>query len=267
MDRASRWSRRVDRAAIRRLERGRRLAGRWARRGGRRLRPPAARLFRGLAWLERHAVAAWAVAARAAKRAWREVTPPRVACAVVLGAAACLLVSQFVEYRAVEIGQPAYAGLPAAAPPTTAARTAGEAHAYLLAPLALVAAALGALALRRRRRGLGRLVAALGLLALAVVLLVDLPAGLDAGAASSRFAGTRAVLESGFYLELFAAAGLIVGGLLYYARPCRIRISLSGRAASALRRRRPRRASSRDRGARSASPPRSGAASARASRP
>ena len=34
-----------------------------------------------------------------------------------------------------------------------------------------------------------------------------------------------------------AAGGVVLGGLLYYARPCLIRINLSGRAASAQRRR------------------------------
>jgi hypothetical protein len=90
---------------------------------------------------------------------------------------------------------------------------------------------------RRDRRGLGFLVA--GLLSLAI-LLVDLPSGLDAGRGSPRFSGATAVLEDGFYAELAAAAGLVVAGLLYYARPCRIRINLSGRAASARRRRRRR---------------------------
>ena len=83
-----------------------------------------------------------------------------------------------------------------------------------------------------------------------MILLVDLPAGLDEGAQTSRFAGATAVLDDGFYAELAAAAGLVIGGLLYYARPCRIRINLSGRAASARRRRRRRRDSSRRRAAR-----------------
>ena len=50
--------------------------------------------------------------------------------------------------------------------------------------MALLAAALAVVALRNeRRRGLGRVVFVLGLLSLAVILLVDRPAGLDAGAA------------------------------------------------------------------------------------
>ena len=52
--------------------------------------------------------------------------------------------------------------------------------------------------------------------------------------------------------ELAAAGALVLAGLLYYARPCRIRISSSGRAASARRRRPRRRDSSPARVARSA---------------
>jgi hypothetical protein len=179
--------------------------------------------------------------ARAATRASEVITPQRAIGAVIVVAGICLVVSQFVDYRGVEIGQPGYAGLPGVAkPPTVDVRTAGQAHSYLLVPLGLIAVMLGALAARRDRRRLGFLVVALGLLSIAVILLVDLPNGLDAGAQTSRFAGATAVLEDGFYAELAAAAGLVLGGLLYYARPCRIRINSSGRAASA-RRRRPRR--------------------------
>src|SRR6185295_5975237 len=150
--------------------------------------------------------------------------------------------------------QPGYAGLGdvAAAAPTVEARTAGAAHAYLLVPVGLAAMAIGVLALRREAKRLGLLVAALGLISLAVILLVDLPRGLDEGAQTSRFAGASAVLQGGFFAELAAAGGMVLAGLLYYARPCRIRINLSGRAASARRRRPRRRASSRARVARSA---------------
>jgi hypothetical protein len=157
-------------------------------------------------------------------------------------------------------------------------QTAGHAHAYLLAPVALLAAALALAALRNeRRRGLGRIVFALGALSLAVALLVDLPAGRDVGAEAARFSGARAVLYDGFYAEVAAAAGLLLGGALmvlapkatarYYARPCRTRINLFAKAVRSLRRRRRRRASSRARGARRGSRRRNGAVSAPASPP
>jgi hypothetical protein len=213
---------------------------------GPRLRPVGAALFRGIARGETWARQGSAAAIRGATRASAVITPRRATGAVIAAAGACLVASQFLDYRAVEIGQPGYAGLASVArPPTVDVRTAGDAHAYLLVPLGLIVVALGTFAASRDRRRLGLMVAALGLVAIAVILLVDLPNGLDAGAQTSRFAGAKAVLEDGFYAELAAAAAAVVAGLLYYARPCRIRTNSSGRAASARRRRPRRRASSR----------------------
>ena len=259
-----RRSRQVDRAANRGLERAypgvvkaRHYGTRATRKTGGwlwpRLRPLLALFFAGVAAVERGIRLLCRLLARAATAAGEIVTPSRAAALILIVAGGCLVASQLIDYRGVEIGQPGYAGLPQVAKaPTVEVRTAGEAHAYLLVPLGVAAIALGALALVRERRRLGLLVAALGLVATAVILLVDLPAGLDVGSQSSRFAGATAVLEDGFFAELAAAGGMVLAGLLYYARPCRIRISLSGRAASA-RRRRPRpRASSRAKVARSA---------------
>jgi hypothetical protein len=268
---ALKWSRRVDRAADRGLERAHpvllragRLAGarfdaafallaippRWL---GARLRPLASRLFRFLALLERGIGRLLALAGRWTTTASAVVTPRRAIAAVIVAAGACLIVSQFIQYHGVEIGQPGYAGLPdVASPPTVDLKTAGQAHSYLLVPIGALAVLLGLACGRRERPRLGLAAAGLGLISLAVILLVDLPSGLDAGAQTSRFAGASAVLEDGFYAELAAAAGLLMAGLLYYARPCRIRISSSGRAASARRRRPRRQASSRARVARSA---------------
>jgi len=227
---ATKWTRRLDRTADRALQRA---------------YPTLLVAVRGAAASRRRAVAirrrASGPAIRAATAASEVVTPTRAVAAVVVVAGACLIASQFVDSRAVEIGQPGYAGLPdVARPPTAAARTAGEAHSYLLVPLGAVAVLIGLACMWRDRRRAGLAVAGLGLVSVAVIGLVDLPDGLDAGALTSRFAGASAVLENGFYAELAAAAALLVAGLLYYARPCRIRISSSGRAASA-RRRRPRR--------------------------
>jgi len=262
---ARRLSRQADRAGNRGLERAyppllvaRHHGTRAARRGWAwiwpRLRPLLGFFFRLLAAGERWVRRACSLLARAATAASRVLTPGRVAALVLVGAGALLVASQFIDYRAVEIGQSGYAALPdvAAPVPTTEAKAAGDAHLYLLVPVGLAAIALGVLALRREARRLGLVVAALGLVSLAVILLVDLPHGLDEGRQTSRFAGASAVLEDGFYAELAAAGAMVLAGLLYYARPCRIRISLSGRAARA-RRRRPRpQASSRGRVARSA---------------
>lgn len=218
-----------------------------------RLRPLVAFFFGVLGAGERWVRRGCALLVRAGTAASEVITPARAAAVLLIAAGALLAASQFIDYRGVEIGQPGYAGLPdVARAPTVEVRTAGDAHAYLLVPVGIAAMALGVLALRRERKRLGLLVAALGALSLAVILLVDLPHGLDEGSQTSRFAGTSAVLEDGFYAELAAAGGLLLAGLLYYARPCRIRISLSGRAASARRRRPRRRASSRAKVARSA---------------
>jgi hypothetical protein len=243
------------------------------RAGGRALRPVLRLMLRCLAAGERGVRRTISLATRASA----VLTPERAACLVIIVSAGCLVVSQFIDYHAVEIGQPGYAGLPAATPPTVEVETAGQAHSYVLIPLALLAAALAAAAWGRRRRRLGRLVLPLGLLGLALVLLVDLPAGLDAGQQTSRFSGAIAVLRDGFYGEIAALGGLMLGALLliaapkaaarYHARPCRTRTNSSARVASALRRRRRRRASSRARAARSALPHHSAVASAPESRP
>jgi hypothetical protein len=275
---AAKRTRQADRALAHRIEWARpRLTRRWrqlraqgirlAKAVAKRLRPAGVLILRGFGHGERLLRRVATVATRGATRASALLTPARGICLLILASALCLVVSQFVTYSSVEVGQPAYAGLTAAAPPTVGAEPAGEAHSYLLVPLALIAAVVAAMMLRTERRGLSRIVVGLGLLCIAVILIVDLPAGLDVGAQSSLFAGATAVLESGFYAELAAAAGLVIGGLLYYARPCRIRINLSGRAASARRRRRRRRDSSPRKAARRPSRPRSDAASAPASRP
>lgn len=266
-DRLHKRSRQLDRIGNRGLERAYPTVRVAKRRGERalrrtwswlwpRLRPLLGLFFRAVAVLELWVRRAGALLIRVATAVSAVITPGRAAAAVLIAAGACLIASQFIDYRAVEIGQPGYASIrdvsDAAAVPTVEARTAGAAHAYLLVPLGLVAMALGALALRRETKRLGLLVAALGLLSLAVILLIDLPRGLDEGAQTSRFAGATAVLQDGFFAELAAAGGMVLAGLLYYARPCRIRINLSGRAASARRRRPRRRASSRARVARSA---------------
>jgi hypothetical protein len=221
------------------------------------LRPLLRGLFLALAFGEATLRASGHLAARLATAAAAVLTPRRAIGLVIAAAGALLVVSQFLDYHAVRIiGGPEYAyGIELAKAPTVDLRTAGQAHSYVLVPVGAIGVLLGLVLIARggkvgRLAALGAIVA--GAASLAVILLIDLPHGLDVGAQSSRFVGARAVLEKGFAAELAAAGGMVLGGVLYYARPCLIRISLSGRAASARRRRPRRRASSRARVARSA---------------
>jgi hypothetical protein len=179
----------------------------------------AALLLRLFALGER--LLSWILAAGAAATARtvgfldRHATPERVLLAVIGGAAGCLAVSQFVAYRGVDIGRPDYSEVSAVAPPPqTAVADAGEAHAYVLVPLAVLAMAIAVLIVVSRRWQLGRLVAAVGLVGILISLAIDLPKGLDAGTAGVAFAGAKATMKEGFYVQLAASAALVVCGLL-----------------------------------------------------
>ncbi len=258
--RVMRFNRRIDRVANRALERAHPAlvaVGAWAWRV---VRPLLRWLFLALALIEAALRAVGRGAARAATVGAKILTPRRALGLALVAAGGLLVVSQFLDYHGVQIGTDTAAfaappGVQAAPTPTVDLHTAGHAHSYVLVPVGAIVIALG-LAMMLRGGRVGRL-AALGAIiagaaSLAVILLIDLPHGTDVGAQSSRFAGASAVLEKGFGAELAAAGGVVLCGLLYYARPCLIRISLSGRGASARRRRPRRRASSRARVARSA---------------
>jgi hypothetical protein len=261
------FSRRIDRAANRWLERTYPpLRRSWrtvlpvalaaAALVWRGLRPLLRWFFLALAFAETAMRTAGRLAVRGATAAARVLTPRRAIGLVIAGAGGLLIVSQFLDYHGVQIGGAQYVGLgDVAKPPTVDVKTAGAAHSYVLVPVGALIVLLGLAVIVRggrlgRRAAFGAIVA--GAASLAVILLIDLPHGTDVGAQSSRFAGAAAVLEKGFAAELAAAGGVVLGGLLYYARPCLIRINLSGRAASARRRRPRRRASSQARVARSA---------------
>jgi hypothetical protein len=219
-------------------------------------RPALMWCFRALALGEAAVRTVGRLAVRASTAAARVLTPRRAIGLLIAATGALLVVSQFLDYHGVQIGQPGYVGLPEVAkPPTVDLQTAGQAHSYVLVPLGAIVVLLGlVMILRGGRTGrwaaLGAIIA--GAASLAVILLIDLPQGTDVGAQSSRFAGASAVLEKGFSAELAAAGGMVLAGVLYYARPCLIRINLSGRAASGRRRRPRRRVSSRATGARRA---------------
>ncbi len=131
------------------------------------------------------------------------------------GAAVALAASQFVDYRGVAVGAPAYEGeIGAVAPaPFTDLKPAGSAHAYALVPLAAIAVLL-AVATARGRWRLGRAVGLIGLAAVALGLLIDMPAGLDAGDSGVSYLGTEARLIEGFWAQMAAAATLLLAGPL-----------------------------------------------------
>jgi hypothetical protein len=221
------------------------------------LRPLFMWFFRGLAAGEAGVRALGRGAAKAASAGARVLTPRRAIGVVLAASGALLVISQFIDYHGVQIGEQVDlpGGIKSAPPPTVDLQAAGHAHSYVLVPVGAIAVALGLVLIWRGGRAgrwaaLGAILAGAG--SLAVILLVDLPHGLDVGAQSSRFASASAVLEKGFSAELAAAGAMLLSGLLYIARPCLIRINLSGRAASARRRRPRRRASSRATAARRA---------------
>lgn len=156
------------------------------------------------------------VAALSAAWRWaeREVTLARAFATIGAVGAIALGVSQFVDYRGIAVGADQYAGEVGAVAdvPRVEVKTAGEAHAYLLLPLAVAALALVWLTLRGRPR-LGWALATVGAIGLIVTLAVDLPKGLDAGALGDAYAGTEAQLLAGFWIQLIASTALLVSGI------------------------------------------------------
>jgi hypothetical protein len=152
---------------------------------------------------------------RVSARAGMVITPLRAALAVAALAAVALAISQFLDYRGVAVGAADYAPdiRPIAPAPQVEREVAGSAHAYLLLPVAIAAFVALVFALRGRSR-LARLSAALGAFSLAVVLIVDRPAGLEEGPAAVRYEGVEASLEYGFYVELSASVVLLVASLI-----------------------------------------------------
>jgi hypothetical protein len=156
--------------------------------------------------------------------ALRHVTPARGVAVVAAVSIGVLIASQWVDYRAISVGNDAYAGsVGLVAPaPEIGQEHAGEAHGWVMVPIGVAALVVLGLALTGRPR-LARLLIPLGIAVIAIALIVDVSNGLDEGTAAISYEGAVAHLREGFWLQLAAAAGMIACGLLLpsYLRPDR----------------------------------------------
>jgi hypothetical protein len=171
-------------------------------------------------------VRAWRLLASAERIAERRLTPKWAVAAVSVAVLVALAASQWVDYREISVGNFAYDGgvENIAPPPDVATDRAGNAHSWVMVPIAGLGLVLVVAALAGRWRA-GRLLAALGVVVIAIGLLVDLPKGLDEGSAAIVYEGAKASLLEGFWLELACGAAMVACGLLLggYARPSEAR--------------------------------------------
>jgi hypothetical protein len=148
----------------------------------------------------------------------RVVTPARALAVVALVATIALGASQFDDYRAVEVGSGSYAGLENVAPaPRMGLETPRSAHGDAMLAIALAALLVTMLAVVRNRR-LARLLFLLGIAAVLITLLVDLPKGLREGRLAITYGGAKATLLGPFWVQLSAAVALVVAGPLLAAQ-------------------------------------------------
>ena len=158
-------------------------------------------------------------ALRAALRfAERQVTPARGLTVVALAASIALGASQFSDYRAVEVGAPAYKAVENVAPaPQVDRQSPRSAHGIAVFAIAVAGLFVTAFAVGRNWR-LARLLTLLGLAAFLISLLVDAPQGLREGSVGIDYEGAQAVLLGGFWAQLWSAVTLAVVGPLLAAQ-------------------------------------------------
>ena len=183
-------------------------------------------------------VAAGRTATVGLRVAQRRIEPAHGTLAVAVAALAVLVVSQFFDYRGISVGTSEYSGgveLVAPAPEVSRERT-GDAHAWLVIPIAaagLVAVLLAVLG----RPGVARLLVPAGVAVLAIAVFVDMPKGLDEGAAAVAYEGARAGLLEGFWAQCSAAGTLIVCGILLPIHLGALGVRTGARGGSSLTRR------------------------------
>jgi hypothetical protein len=160
-------------------------------------------------------LALWRGARACLRFVGRHFTPARAVAVVAIVAAGVLAASQWVDYHSVSVGVDAYAGDVGAVapPPEIESEIAGNAHGWVMLPLAAAALAAIVLAMLGRRRLAGLLIP-IGVAVIAIALIVDVPKGLDEGTAAVAYEAVEAELLEGFWLQLAAGIVLIAGGLL-----------------------------------------------------
>jgi hypothetical protein len=167
-------------------------------------------------------LALWRLAVAVLHFAERQVTPARAVVVVAVVACGALAASQWLDYHAVSVGIDAYAGEVGAIapPPEVESEIAGNAHAWVMVPLAALGLVAVGLAIFGRRRA-ALLLVPIGLAAIAIALIVDVPKGLDEGTAELAYEDASASLLEGFWLQLAAATVIIACGFLLprYLRP------------------------------------------------
>jgi hypothetical protein len=158
---------------------------------------------------------AWGITVALYATALRHVTPVRALAAVAAAALVALAASQWLDLSSISVGNDAYApGVQTIAPPPdVSAESAGEAHAWIMIPIALAGLAALAAGLTGRP-GATRLLIVAGIAAIAVSVAIDAPEGLDEGSAAIAYEGAEARLLEGFWLQIACGAVLIATGLL-----------------------------------------------------
>jgi hypothetical protein len=124
-----------------------------------------------------------------------------------------------MDLSSVTVGNDTYApGVQTVAPaPEVSTERAGDAHAWVMLPIALGGLAVlgGAL---RGRYGLARLLGVAGLVVIAIAIAIDAPQGLDEGSAQLAYEGVEAQLLEGFWIQIASGAVLVAVGMMLPAR-------------------------------------------------
>jgi len=148
----------------------------------------------------------------------------------MLGAGAALIAAEWLTFRRI---------VAVTVVPPGGLTTGGAHHGYALALIGALSLPMTWGALRGGSRPAAAAVAALGAVALAIVLAVDYPALDDAGLIGQTYDLAEAHPAAGFWVQLVSAVVLLAGGLLLLRRN-------SGAAARRSRERDRERAARRD---------------------